>query len=105
MLTSCLLAGVLLAFFGVTGSGAFGSQVWAQSEEKVQLGPPLEGQITYMGLTHIEVEKKSYNLHPKVSITTENGQPFELKQLQPGQGVQFWLKEGAMYQIIAILPR
>ena len=105
-LTSCLLAGALLAFLGVTASGGLGNQVLAQSsEETVQLGPPLEGQITYMGLTYIEVEKKSYNLHPKVSITTENGQPFELKQLQPGQGVQFWLKEGAMYRIIAILPR
>ncbi len=105
MLRSHLLAGALLAFLGVTASGEIVNHVWAQSEEKMQLGPPLEGQITYAGLSYIEVEKKSYSLHPKVSITAENGQPLEMNQLQPGLGVQFWLKEGAMYRIIAILPR
>jgi hypothetical protein len=88
-------------------SGEVGSLVWAQSAgvEKMQLGKPLEGQITYAGLAYIEVEGKSYHLHPKLSITAEGGQPLELKDLQPGQGVQFWLKEGAMFQIIAMLPR
>lgn len=99
------LAGALLICLGVMSSGELGNHVWAQSEEKMQLGLPLEGQITYMGLTYIEVERKSYRLHPKVSITAEGGQPLELEHLQPGQGIQFWLKEGAMYQIIAILPR
>ena len=104
-LQSCLLAATLFVCLGVMVSGELGSHVWAQSEEKMQLGPPLEGQITYAGLSYIEVEKKSYSLHPKVSITAENGQPLEMNQLQPGLGVQFWLKEGAMYRIIAILPR
>jgi hypothetical protein len=105
MLRSRLFAGVLLVCLGVIAPGELGSHVWAQSVEKVQQGRPLEGQITYAGLTYIEVEGKSYHLHPKVSITAEDGRPLELKQLQPGQGIQFWLKEGAMYQVIAIPPR
>ena len=100
-----VLVGIFLAGIGMPVSGEQGVHAWAQSEQTMQLGPPLEGQITHVSLTSIEVEKKSYQLHPKATITLEGGQPLDMNQLQPGQGVQFWLKEGAMYRIIAILPR
>lgn len=102
------LSAGLIAITLTTGLGWSGpsvSNVWADQVPPVQLGGMEEGQITAVGLTFLEVERRSYRLDPKVEVRTEGGQPLELKQLQTGMGVRFKLKDGAMALIIAVLPR
>ncbi|MDH4153024.1 MAG: hypothetical protein OEV01_04495 [Nitrospira sp.] len=99
------LAGGLAALLSVAGPVWFGSQGWAQTMDKVELGFPTEGQITSVGPTSIEVENRLYRLHQKLSITREGGQPLSIQDLQIGHGVQCWLKEGAVAKIIVRNPQ
>ncbi len=89
----------------VEARDAYSAGQVVNGNESVNLSPLLEGQITGVGPTSLEVEGKLYSLHPKVSVTDEGGHPLDVKQLQIGGGVQFRLKDGAMYQIIALRPR
>lgn len=102
-LTALALFIGVIALAGVRDAYSSGQVV--SGNESVNLSPLLDGQITGVGPTSLEVEGKLYFLHPKVSVTDEGGHPLDVKQLQIGGGVQFRLKDGAMYQIIALRPR
>jgi hypothetical protein len=104
-LTTEFLAGVLLTGLGFSGAFLVPTGAWADQVTTVQSYNTGEGQITAVGLTFLEVENRSYRLDPKLEIRTEEGQPVELKQLQPGMGVQFRLKDGAMSKITVVTPR
>ena len=105
LLRSWCLTGTLVVLLGGVGLELSTVQAGAQSTDKVELGLPTEGQITGIGPTYIEVEKRVDRLHQKLSITAEGGQPFALKDLQIGHGVQVWMNEGAVHKVIVRNPR
>jgi hypothetical protein len=98
------VVGALVILLGIAGPELSAIPAWAQSPDSRELGRPTQGQITNVGATFIEVENRSYRLHHKLSITTEGGQPFALKDLQVGHGVQVWMSEGAVLKIIVRNP-
>jgi len=69
------------------------------------LGVFPEGEITGVGTAALEIDGRTYGLHPKMMIVADEGHQLELKQLRVGLIVQYHLKEGALDHIIVIIPR
>jgi hypothetical protein len=78
---------------------------WADEPSMAQLGTLPEGEITAVGAMTLDVAGRYYGLHPKLTIVSDEGQPMEFKQLRPGLFIQYHVKEGALDQIIVLLPR
>jgi hypothetical protein len=78
---------------------------WAEQLDPATVDNANAGQVTAVGATELEVEHRSYPLHPKLEVRTEGGQPMELKQLQVGMGVRLQLKEGGVFKILVLNPR
>lgn len=70
-----------------------------------KLGVFPEGEITGVGTSTLEIAGLNYRLHPKLIIVADQGQQLELKQLRVGLVVQYHQTEGALDQVIVIVPR
>ena len=90
------------------GVGSFmlpSAEILAEQNYATQFNNENSGQITAVGTSDLEVEHRSYPLHPKLEIRAEGGQPLELKQLQVGMGVRLQLKDGAVAKVLVLNPK
>jgi len=102
--SACLVGLLVLPLSGV-GVPVMTNSVWADQTDRAQADSSNSGQITAVGLTFLEVERRSFRYDPKLEIRTEGGQPMELTQLQAGMGVRLQLKEGNIYKILVLNPK
>ncbi|MCX5723713.1 MAG: hypothetical protein NTX84_04170 [Nitrospirae bacterium] len=79
--------------------------VWAEPVNGQHLSGLEEGEVTGVGSGTLDVQGRTYSLHPKMTLKDDGGKPMEWGQLRPGLIVQYQLKEGALYKIIVIVPR
>ena len=96
---------ILAAFVSVGSFMDISTGAWAEQTDSAQVNSANSGQITEVGTTDLEVEHRSYTLHPKLEIRTEGGQLMEWKQLQAGMGVRLQLKEGAISKVMVLDPK
>ncbi len=74
------------------------------SSPSVGLGQEsLHGYVKAKTGTTIQIDSKSYRLHPQVTIRDEQGKPRQLKDLGFGSEVKVYLERGKVKQIILIL--
>lgn len=79
--------------------------VWADPSNGQHLSGLEEGEVTGVSSGTLDVQGRTYSLHPKMTLKDDGGKPMEWGQLRPGLIVQYQLKEGALYKIIVIVPR
>lgn len=99
-----LVALVIVGLFIMTTDGRIPS-AWADAPSVPQRGNLPEGEITAVRSTTIDVAGRLYGLHPKLTIVSDEGKPMELMQLKLGMIIQYHVKEGALDQIIVLMPR
>lgn len=103
--SSGFLAMLLVALPWIGSLNGMSPSAWADQLATTDVHNSNAGQITAVGATDLEVEHRSYPLHPKLEIRTESGQPLELKQLQVGMGVRLQLKDGAVGKVLVLNPK
>lgn len=102
-----LIALVIMATVNVSIATTTGlmSSARAEAPSVPLLGTLPEGEITAVRSTSIDVAGRFYDLHQKLTIVSDEGQPMELMQLKPGMIIQYHVKEGALDQIIVLMLR
>lgn len=100
---------VIFALVAFMSLGAMTERFVFATEGMAPVRPKLgvfpEGEITGVGSSTLEIAGLNYRLHPKLIIVADQGQQLELKQLRVGLVVQYHQTEGALDQVIVIIPR
>ena len=101
------LSFAFLACLGMgIGTVAFPLSSWPQSGAgHHSASATLVGTVTGVHGSAIQVDRKTYTLHPSVSVIDDEGGVRDLAQVHKGARIQFYVKQRKVDKIIVLLPK
>lgn len=96
--------GVCAGILGIGAPLVLGQEVRAQNVSPSTAGFQ-EGQLTSVREKTVYINGRMYDLSPNVSVMDDEGKLWELKRLQPGLEVLYYLKNGFVEKLVVVLPK